>query len=222
MKISKLHIIYISIIVFLILIWFNQVSSLNRQHTIDTTNITLLNQKIDTFRNRIGELVYQQEVLETTSKETIKSLTDSLHLKLNNPSFVIHTSTSTKIDSIFIPFNDTILDSIPNYIICDSCISVPKSFTLNNKWFNITGSVVKKGINIHNILIPDEEYLVISDKKYGFLNLKHKKVVTILHKNPNIVVNKQQSLEYKETKNKWISPVIAGLLTGLITYTILH
>jgi len=213
----KSHIIYLGIIIVSLLLWYNHYLSLNNQLTNEKTNNALLSQKVDTLRNKVGELVYQQDILTTTSKETIKRITDSLQLKIKNPSFTVHSTTVTEIDSFFIPYPD----SIAYETVCDSCIIVPKSFSMTNPWFNITGSVVRKGININKITIPDEEYLVVSEKKYGFLNLKSKKIVSVLHKNPHVVITNLQSLEYKEQKNKLITPVVAGVLGGIITFLIL-
>ncbi len=128
----KTHIIYVSIIVLITLLWVNHTKSLQRQLENEITSSNYKTVKLDSFRNKNGELVYQQEILSTTSKKTIKELTDSLHLSkkvIGKPQYVSHTTTEAKITDKLAVFDDTATIKERE----DSCVKVGKIFKLQEK-----------------------------------------------------------------------------------------
>ena len=175
--------------------------------------------KLDSFRNKVGELVYQQEILYTSSQKTLKELTDSLNLKVHNAQFANHTTTNTIIDSIFIPYKEPITAQEKQ----DSCIKVPKTFALSGRWWAIKGRVELLGTIIDSINIKDEVYMVINQHRHGFLNLKRENVITILHKNPDVHVINSQTLQYKvpPTVFKWVIPISSAIIGSFLTYKLM-
>lgn len=212
----KEHIIYISVILALIALWSFHVRYKNNTINNMTTEISYKDVKLDSFKNKNGELVYQQEILYTNSQKTIKELTDSLHLKLNNIQFVNHEVIKLVIDSILVPYKEEVTIKEKS----DSCIKVGKSFNLDNKWYSLSGKIQLQGILIDSLKSYDEEYLVISTKKSGFLKQTKTNVVTIQHKNPYVHVTKSQTLQYKDKPkiNKWVIPIGSAIIGGILTY----
>lgn len=212
----KVHIIYIGVILILLTLWNFHVKYKNNQITNIVTENSYKDVKLDSLKNKNGELVYQQEILYTNSQKTIKELTDSLHLKFNNIQFINHTETVTIIDSVLVPY---LVESSPQEKK-DSCVKVGKPFKLDSTWYSISGTVQLKGVVIDSLFLNDEEYLVISTKKSGFLKQKRTNIVTIQHKNPHVHVTKSQTLQYKDKPllNKWVIPIGSAIIGGILTY----
>jgi len=82
--------------------------------------------------------------------------------------------------------------------ICDSLkansVVVPKAFSKHDKWFNIDGKVVKEGVNIESIVIPNESTVSIGWKKAGFLHLKKVPIVEVKNTNPYMDVTKMSNI----------------------------
>lgn len=218
----KIHLIYLSIIVLITLLWVNHTKSLQRQLENEITASSYLTVKLDSFRNKNGELVYQQEILSTSSKKTIKELTDSLHLSkkvIGKPEYVSHTTTEAKITDKLAEYHDTSTVKEKE----DSCVKVGRIFKLQEKWWDIEGKVLLEGIKIDTLIIRDEVYVVITQQRTGFLGLKRKKSIIIQHKNPYICVTNSQVLELKDppSKFKWVIPLSSAIISGILTYKVM-
>ena len=60
----KIHLIYLSIIVLIILLWVNHTKSLQRQLENEITSSNYKTVKLDSFRNKNGELVEEVSLKE--------------------------------------------------------------------------------------------------------------------------------------------------------------
>ena len=140
--------------------------------------------------------------LKRDNKELKKTLKD-----YKNVDNITTITTVTKLDTIYIPFSDT-LDFIFN-----------TSASVSHKFYSINASVSNEGLRINKISFPNETSIVVGDKKIkGFLGITKgtEYSIGVTHSNPYMkTVNLQH---YTVTKKKrWYetTPFLIG--TGLIT-----
>lgn len=89
--------------------------------------------------------------------------------------------------------------SIIDSLIANSIV-VPKPFAYNEKYFTMGGKVVKKGLFIDSISIPNETRVTIGTKRSGFLGLKQEPVVEVSNSNPYIQIPKLNNVIIKNNK----------------------
>lgn len=115
--------------------------------------------------------------------------------------------TVTKIDTIFIPYSDT----IPYEFSTD--------INIVDRWYGISATVSNKGLGINSIRFPNESSVIIGDKKVrGFLGITKgtEYTIDVVHSNP--YMNTTGLSHYTIVKKKkWYetTPFLIG--TGLIT-----
>jgi hypothetical protein len=89
--------------------------------------------------------------------------------------------------------------------LCDSLLAnsviVPQPFKLENKWYNISGSVEKKGLQLDSLKLTNQSDVTIGYKKSGFLGLSKTPIVEIKNSNPYFNVTKMNNVVIKKNKS---------------------
>lgn len=177
-------------------------------------SLTLANQRLDSLVNIQGQMIFEQEAIVTESKEAIVDLTDSIFKLKNKHDRQIKQviayykgTTQTHLDSVFIPYTDTLLqrkfeDSIRQKCqevlkyVSDSFILVPRKVKHETPYYHFTGTVKKEGLEINHLSFPDTLQLRFITKKGGFLK-KPTYQVQFFHSNPHVTQTGSNSVIYK-------------------------
>ena len=205
----------------------------NQVSTIDS--LTLANQTLDSIKNKQNETILTQQAIIVDNTESLNKLTDSIFLLKKKDSKNLATIayykaiTSTKIDSVDIPYVDTIAmkkweDSVLQHCqsvidyIQDSTITVPRTASLSTKDFQLTATVKKDNLEINSLVIPDTLQLRFVERK-RFL-ARPTIEVQFFHSNSLISTTQSNSVIYKPKRKPFfqrvVVPVLIGVGTGLI------
>jgi hypothetical protein len=194
-----------------------QLSYLEKQFS----KFELKKQEFKVILTKNKEKLIQQEQLILTMKQA-----ESLNLvnakNWKNIQSSIKVVTQTRLDTIFIAFNDTL--RITDTIYRQGTITYPKHFNLTEKFFFIKGSVLENGIKIDSLILPNTSTIVIGEKKQGLFK-KSLPVIEITNTNPYITTNALNNVVIKKEKkiyqkNKfWFS---VGTALGIVgTYLLI-
>lgn len=185
--------------------------------------LTLENQTLDSTKNKLGQEIYTQQSIITSSVKAIGKLTDSIfNLKKKDArrvkDVIAYYSSRTKyrVDTFPVPYTDS--EVVREFKTCedfkkfaeDSMIAVPRNAKIDSAGFSIDETVTKKGIVVNHMEMTDSEYVRVIEKKGGFFRkVNHKLKFHVpksiefqsFHTNPNIHVTGQNSVIYVP-KNK--------------------
>ena len=198
------------------------------------TSLQLDNQSLREIKSKDDKVILAQDAIITSSQDAIHSLTDTIfNLKSKHQkeikSIISYYKgvTVTNIDSVEVPYKDTIAmkqfeDSIVRQCIRviqymrDSMITVPRRVEEETKDFRFAGTVKKDLFTIDSLSIPDTLQLRFVEKG-GFLK-KKKAEVQFFHSNPLITTTQSNSVVYKPPKKpRWLEKALifgAGLFLG--------
>jgi len=180
--------------------------------------------------NKQGEKIIEQEQIILSQKDAIAhNLLEIDELKKVQSQVIIETI--TKVDSVYIPFdnswqNENQFDTIVlvDTIFKDNIIYVPKSFSLTQDYYSVSGNILKNGVLIDSLRFPNELSLSIGMKSEGLFK-KPKPVVIAKHSNPFVQTSSMQNVVIKNDL-KWYDKKITwfavGLLSGFTTGFILN
>lgn len=184
---------------------------------------TLLTQSIDTFRNKNNQLIYEQEIATYTNDKIIKELSDEVFdLKRKNSRLVKQVNyygsinQEIIIDSIFVPYIDTIYEQV------DSMIKVPRYFSKITPEYTLDGIVLKSGVELNKF----QMYNTISYRSIEKSNGWFKQPTTtlqVINSNPHVIIKGMTSTEVKHEVSawyKWILPTLTAIGTGATIYYI--
>ncbi len=178
--------------------------------------------------NKKGEKIIEQEQIILSQKDAIShNLLQIEELKKVQSQVIIETV--TKIDSVFIPFDnawqnenqfDTII--ITDTIFEENIIYVPKSFSLVEEYYSISGNILKSGVLVDSLRFNNELSLAIGMKSQGFLK-KPLPVVIAKNSNPFVETSSMQnvviknSLKWYDKKATWFGiGIIGGFVSGIL------
>jgi hypothetical protein len=178
--------------------------------------------------NKKGEKIIEQEQIILSQKDAIAhNLLQIEELKKVQSQVIIETV--TKIDSVFIPFDnawqdenqfDTII--ITDTIFEENIIYVPKSFSLVEEYYSISGNILKSGVLVDSLRFNNELSLAIGMKSQGFLK-KPLPVVIAKNSNPFVETSSMQniviknSLKWYDKKATWFGfGIIGGFISGIL------
>jgi hypothetical protein len=215
------YIIYSILVLFLL----NIVNKCNKEKYTeleDKYKLTQIDkQKLDSIVNKQGEVIKTQEVTILRDKESLKEYTDTIfnlknkqERKIKEVIAYYNNKTRVQLDSFFVYE----VDSIPypyvitEQYISDSMINVPRTYRVDSPYFKFDATVLKKGMVINSLILPDTTY-------GRFIELKHGKIqYQIFNKNPYIKIENSNSAIYKPKKKrlKWLIPLGIGIATGII------
>lgn len=189
---------------------------------IAISSLTLENQSLDSIKNKLGETVTTQEVIITNDQKSVKQLTDSLfklnrkyEKKVKEVLFYASQKTTSKIDSVKVPYSDTIAEKhfsdslskacaeVINYYR-DSSITVPRTVKLDTAGFRFSAVVSKGSFSLNTASFTDTQYIRVVEKKRNlgqFLTFKKRPIeIQVLHTSPFLTVRGQNSILYQPKK----------------------
>jgi len=213
------------------------------RNTVDS--LTLANQTLDSIKNVQGQTIYTQAALVTSQQEDIVAYTNRIFdLKKQNERLVKKVlayqgeTTVTKIDTVEVPFVDTVERQKFSDSVEAKCAEVINFYELNyikvprvakdsTANYSIDISTTKTGNVINSLNIPDSNYFRIIEKKGGFFRkvqvrqedgtvkkkLKFHVPKTIefqsFHTNPLVHVTGQTSIYYTPAKKgRWLEKAL--------------
>jgi hypothetical protein len=180
--------------------------------------------------NQSGEIVTQSKVIEAASEATLKKLSDSLfHLKKEEAKRIKTIEELTlmvqkvHVDSVLVPYRDsTSPDS--SLIRKDSVVIPPKAFSDSNKNYQISGTVLLKGVRINSLTLSDSlSQQIVVQRPKGLVNRVFQPNQTLVqthHTNELFDTQKLTTITLQQRPSawqRWIKPVLgvaAGLLIG--------
>jgi len=178
--------------------------------------------------NKNGDKIIEQEQIILSQKDALAhNLLEISELKEIQSQVII--SNTTKIDSVFIAFDNSLqtknqFDTIVFHDTTRSTnfISVPKRFSLTEFDYSISGNIFKEGVLIDSLRFQNELSLTIGLKSQGFLK-KPKPVVIAKNSSPYVQTNSMQNivikddLKFYDKKTFWYSfGVASGLILGIL------
>lgn len=177
---------------------------------------------ITTIDRQGKKITRQIQIILTKTQAVQQGLIENTRLKKIKSQVQIETT--TKADTIFIPFND--YDIFDDTWDEENLISVPKPFKMLNEWYIIGGRIVKKGIEIDSIQFFNKMTITIGDKKQkGFKNILKRRIPTveIVNESPYVSVEGLQNVVIKKRRKRWYQTtgfkVLVGFGLGIYTAT---
>ncbi|KKK73144.1 hypothetical protein LCGC14_2896770, partial [marine sediment metagenome] len=165
------------------------------------------------------EIIEQHQMILTLSQAIQQGVIKNTKLKKIKSQ--VRITSSTEIDTIFIPFEvEHIRDA---KIDPEKYLSLPKKFSKLNQWYTIRGLVVKEGLKIDSIRVFNMLTVTIGDKKLkGLKNIFKQRIPTveIVNENPYISVNGLQNVVIKKKKRFYQTTgfkVVVGFALGTFT-----
>jgi hypothetical protein len=158
-------------------------------------NLDIENQKFKTDFNKKNEKVTSQAQIIISQKEAIKNGLIEIN-KLKKIKSKVKIVTQTKVDTVYIEYYKTVIDSLNE-----------KPFDYKNYfdykepkgWYSISGYATNLGIGIDSLRIKNDFSIYIADKKLNIFGKSNPEVI-LLNKNPytetikmhNIVIRYEQ------------------------------
>ena len=179
-------------------------------------------------KNKQGQKIIEQEQIILSQKDAIASnLLKIEELKKVESKVIIETV--TKIDSVYIPFDDTWQDEnqfdtlvIVDTIFKNNVIYVPKTFSLNKDFYSISGNILKNGILLDSLRFDNKLSLTIGMKSQGLFK-KPLPIVMAKNSNPFVETSSMQNivikndLKWYDKKMTWFAVgVLSGFTSGLL------
>tara|TARA_R100001015_G_C4578565_1_gene135453 strand:+ start:235 stop:948 length:714 start_codon:yes stop_codon:yes gene_type:complete len=178
--------------------------------------------------NKNGDKIVEQEQIILSQKDALAhNLLELEELKKVQSQVIIQTNTI--IDSVFIPFDDSWQNEnqfdtiiIHDTIETTNIIYVPKTFSLTEKYYSLSGSILKTGVLIDSLRFPNELTLSIGMKSQGIFK-KPLPVVIAKHSNPFVQTSSMQNiiikndLKWYDKKATWFGiGIIGGFVGGVL------
>ena len=196
-------------------------------------SLTLVNQQLVQTTNQQGQVISKQAVIITDNQSTLASLTsqvfdlkDKEQKRIKQVNALISIASHTKVDSIRVPYVDTLklkkfsdsLERICRAVIDyyeNSTTPVPRHALIDSPYFKFDGTITRSGLTVNSINLPDTQRIAVVETKGGFFkrdingkikfHLPSKTEIQVLHTNPNIKVDGISSIVYKPpTKPRWL------------------
>lgn len=232
---NKLVIVLACILVWLLI----DRCSLSKKYDESQSTISALsleNQRLDSIKNVDDAIILTQKTIITDVKGALDKLTDTIfNLKKrderNSRTIAYYKSiTSTNIDSVGIPYLDTIAmkkfaDSVEEQCmevlkyVRANMITVPRRIEKYTPDYRFVGEVLMDEVRIHSLVIPDTLQLRFVEKKRGFLKKKGIEV-QFFHSNPLITTTQANSVIYVPKKKSLLKeigiPLAIGVGVGLL------
>ncbi len=223
-KVKTYAIFALLIVVIGFLLWDGCQS--RRQARDFETQMSEFESKEQSFRRIIDkqgrEIAEQNQIILTKDQAIAQGLI--ANTKLKNIKSQVRVITSTRLDTIFIPFNEPDVFDPDIFDDVNNVISVPKPFLAFNKWYWIEGRIVKRGLEIDTIQFFNTQTVTIGNKRLkGLRNIFKRKIPTveIINESPYVSVQGLQNVVIKRKRKKfWQTTAFkVGVGFGLGIYT---
>lgn len=228
-------------LVVLLMIFKGCYSDMQQEKDLAIMELKMEKQNLEIIVNKQGDTVATQRAVETSNQSVIRTLSDEkFDLERKNDRLVKKVLafssqiTRTKIDSVDVPYKDTLAmkvfsDSVERQcaevltFMRDSTIRIPATAIDSTDQYSASLTAGKTGIKINSLVVNDSVYTRIIEKKGGFFRKvmsTNKKGVTkpvlklhvpktiefqTLHTSPFVHVVGQTSIFYTpKNKPKWL------------------
>jgi len=218
MEKAKNTFIYIVLIIIIILLLFKG-CELQKDRDSVLTQLSTYKIEQQQFKVRINKdsstiLTQSQTIL--TQDEALKLGLLKLNGEIKKVQSQVNQVQEFVINDIPVPYvPDNYADTTDWYLkfkngdtsksICDSFIKnsvlINTPFKKEDKWLQMNGKIMKDGLQLDSLMIPNESSVTIGYRKYGFLNLKKEPIVEIVNSNPYLKTNKANNVNIKNKPN---------------------
>ena len=177
-------------------------------------------EKFDVKEQKFNEIIksnkskiIEQEQIFLSERDAMRNNLLVADNKLKRIKNQLKYKTTIQLDSVFIPFTDTIVSVDSNF---------KSFFSLKNQHYSISGVSQSNGVLINSISLPNKMTITIGSKKQGLFK-KALPIVKIDNSNPYIVNNSlsnitiKNDLKWYEKRSNWLLVgVISGVGLGII------
>ena len=171
--------------------------------TIATQSQTLLSQK---EAERLKILVLEDKMKKVQSQVTTKTTTGFSDVVVGWAG-IIDDTTNTIIE------HDTLVIADTN------CLKIPKRFEVREKFYQISGEVIRQGIKFDSISFPNETIVTVGERKQNLFS-KKESVVQIKNTNPFVKMQSMNNIVIKPKKPFYEHPIFL-ISVGIIGTKIL-
>jgi len=158
--------------------------------TIATQSQTLLSQK---EAERLKILVLEDKMKKVQSQVTTKTTTGFSDVVVGWAG-IIDDTTNTIIE------HDTLVIADTN------CLKIPKRFEVREKFYQISGEVIRQGIKFDSISFPNETIVTVGERKQNLFS-KKESVVQIKNTNPYVKMQSMNNIVIKPKKPFYEHPI---------------
>jgi hypothetical protein len=171
--------------------------------TIATQSQTLLSQK---EAERLKILVLEDKMKKVQSQVTTKTTTGFSDVVVGWAG-IIDDTTNAIIE------HDTLVIADTN------CLKIPKRFEVREKFYQISGEVIRQGIKFDSISFPNETIVTVGERKQNLFS-KKESVVQIKNTNPYVKMQSMNNIVIKPKKPFYEHPIFL-ISVGIIGTKIL-
>jgi hypothetical protein len=158
--------------------------------TIATQSQTLLSQK---EAERLKILVLEDKMKKVQSQVTTKTTTGLSDVVVGWAG-VIDDTTNSIIEHDTLVVTDT------------NCLKIPKRFEVKEKFYQISGEVIRQGIKFDSISFPNETIVTVGERKQNLFS-KKESVVQIKNTNPYVKMQSMNNIVIKPKKPFYEHPI---------------
>ena len=200
---------------FVIIIGFLYFVNLAQKNKLknEINKLKLVNSAFIKVSNINDSLIHQADVIKSESEKEVKAISGQI-FKTKTKTVYIHSEkiSASKIRDIIAKFTDSTENLKDTIYITDS---TNIKFKYKNSWYNIIGSVVKKGVLFDSIIVKDTSFFRIADYPKGFLGLKKETKIEYVSLNPYIITSAQNTIVLNPKTNRWNKFIKPTLFFGL-------
>lgn len=195
-----------------------------KENEVIVLKYKMANQTKDSIINANGKAIDNQKVVITEQQDAINKISaEKFQLKkknekqLNTIAF-LQSELAAKVDSVFIPYVDTLYlggkDStqLISYIK-DSTVKVPKDIKYKDEWVSIDQTLKKDGLQINSISLTDTLLQRVVRNDNGWFGKEYYEFQSF-HTSPYFKTTAKQSILYVP-KNKTKKVALVSLLIGI-------
>jgi len=159
-----------------------------------------------------GEIIDYNDAMDTRFKD-LELYNEELkqeikNMRIKNPEVVIRTTTELRIDTIYVPFTDT--------LPCDDFV---KKIDIDSTWYDINMTLKKESLMIDSMKFPNESIVTVGEKKNGIFK-KNEYVVAVKNTNPYIETDTLETYTFKKDKKFFERPSVWAVISAVGTFTL--
>ena len=186
--------IYIVVIIILSVWLMENCEDKRTLEKYETQNEQAIKDTVQYYKNRLGQEVAEKKALRGLESDIERLIQDNQQLKEAIRKFkqvetVTRVVTETKIDTIEIPFEKPV------------SLNFQRSFFKLDDYYSIGGEVDQNGVKIDSVIIPNEQAIVIGEKKTGFFKSEFR--VEVTNSNPMIKVTDVDGYDFEVPKKRF-------------------
>lgn len=190
----KLWIIILVLIIIVLLLSLLDSCRQNAKYISQVTELVNYKDTVVYYKAKNGKLIASNKSV-TVSYVALMSTNQDLekrikNLKLKKPTSVTIIRSEGRIDSILVPFKD----SLP----CDE-FKLP--IKIDSIYYGIYGSITNKHLRFDSIIIPNTQEIIVATKKNGLFK-RNENIITITNSNPHVKTKGIQNYIIKQNTKR--------------------